>query len=63
MNTQQVAIVTAASRGIGAGCAREMAARGYKVALMARNKSIFDLAVRCGLQWKDLQNCMPSAIE
>lgn len=44
MKTQQVAIITAASRGIGAGCARELAARGYKVALIARNKSIFDLA-------------------
>ncbi|PSB43852.1 SDR family oxidoreductase [Chroococcidiopsis sp. CCNUC1] len=44
MNTQRVAIITAASRGIGAGCARELAARGYKVSLIARNQSIFDLA-------------------
>jgi NADP-dependent 3-hydroxy acid dehydrogenase YdfG len=48
MSTQQVAIVTAASRGIGAGCARELAARGYKVSLMARNKSIYDLADELG---------------
>jgi NAD(P)-dependent dehydrogenase (short-subunit alcohol dehydrogenase family) len=44
MNTNKVAIVTAASRGIGAGCARELAARGYTVSLMARSESIFDLA-------------------
>ena len=40
----RVAIVTAASRSIGAGCARELAARGYKVSLMARSKEVFDLA-------------------
>lgn len=44
MNTHKVAIVTAASRGIGAGCARELAAQGYTVSLMARSESIFDLA-------------------
>ena len=44
MNQQKIAIVTAASRSIGAGCARELAARGYKVSLMARSKDIFDLA-------------------
>ncbi|PSB11047.1 oxidoreductase [Pleurocapsa sp. CCALA 161] len=44
MNTNKVAIVTAASRGIGAGCARELAAQGYTVSLMARSESIFDLA-------------------
>ena len=48
MNTQRVAIITAASRGIGAGCARELAARGYKVSLIARNHSIFDLAAELG---------------
>ncbi|MDJ0694856.1 SDR family oxidoreductase [Mastigocoleus sp. MO_188.B34] len=44
MNQQKIAIVTAASRSIGAGCARELAARGYKVSLMARGRNIFDLA-------------------
>ncbi|WP_036488859.1 SDR family oxidoreductase [Myxosarcina sp. GI1] len=44
MNTKKVAIVTAASRAIGAGCARELAARGYQVSLMARSKSVLDLA-------------------
>lgn len=44
MNQQKIAIVTAASRSIGAGCARELAAQGYKVSLMARSKHVLDLA-------------------
>lgn len=44
MNSQKVAIVTAASRGIGAGCARELAAQGYRVSLMARSESVLHLA-------------------
>jgi NAD(P)-dependent dehydrogenase (short-subunit alcohol dehydrogenase family) len=39
-----VAIVTAASKGMGAGCARTLANAGYKVVLMARSESIHDLA-------------------
>lgn len=38
--TAPVAIVTAASRGIGAACAELLAARGYRVALLARRESI-----------------------
>ncbi|WP_416666454.1 SDR family NAD(P)-dependent oxidoreductase [Egbenema bharatensis] len=41
---EKVAIVTAASQGIGRGCARELAAQGYRVALIARSSSILDLA-------------------
>lgn len=48
MNTKKVAIVTAASRGIGAGCARELAAQGYRVALMARSPKVLDLAQELG---------------
>ncbi|WP_100899413.1 SDR family NAD(P)-dependent oxidoreductase [Nostoc flagelliforme] len=48
MNSQKVAIITAASRGIGAGCARELAAQGYKVSLMARSPEILDLADELG---------------
>jgi NAD(P)-dependent dehydrogenase (short-subunit alcohol dehydrogenase family) len=48
MNANKVAIVTAASRGIGAGCARELAARGYTVSLMARSESVVDLAKELG---------------
>ncbi|VEP13570.1 Oxidoreductase [Hyella patelloides LEGE 07179] len=44
MNLKKVAIITAASRGIGAGCAKDLAARGYSVSLMARSESILDLA-------------------
>jgi NAD(P)-dependent dehydrogenase (short-subunit alcohol dehydrogenase family) len=48
MNAKKVAIVTAASRGIGAGCARELAARGYAVSLMARSPDILDFAHELG---------------
>ncbi|WP_267255524.1 SDR family NAD(P)-dependent oxidoreductase [Nostoc sphaeroides] len=41
MDSQKVAIITAASRGIGAGCARELAAQGYRVSLMARYRHRF----------------------
>lgn len=40
----QVVIVTAASRGIGAGCAKELAAQGYNVSLLARSASVLELA-------------------
>ena len=40
----KVAIVTAASRGIGAGCAKELAAQGYQVSLLARSASVLNLA-------------------
>ncbi|MES1024771.1 SDR family oxidoreductase [Gloeocapsa sp. BRSZ] len=46
--SQKVAIVTAASRGIGAGCARELATQGYAVSLLARSPSIHDLAQELG---------------
>jgi NAD(P)-dependent dehydrogenase (short-subunit alcohol dehydrogenase family) len=39
----KVAIVTAASRGIGASCARVLRARGYEVAVMARSEDIHAL--------------------
>jgi NAD(P)-dependent dehydrogenase (short-subunit alcohol dehydrogenase family) len=48
MPEQRVAIVTAASRGIGAECARELAARGYVVALLARSKAVHVLAEELG---------------
>lgn len=41
---EKVAIVTAAGRGIGAGCARELAGRGYSVVLMSRSGEAADLA-------------------
>ncbi len=39
-----VAIVTAASRGIGAATARELAGRGYRLALLARSDAVYDVA-------------------
>lgn len=40
--------MTAASRGIGAACARVLAERGYRLALLARSAEIDDLARRLG---------------
>jgi NAD(P)-dependent dehydrogenase (short-subunit alcohol dehydrogenase family) len=44
MTTRPVALVTAASRGIGAACARELARRGYHLALLARSQEVERLA-------------------
>jgi NAD(P)-dependent dehydrogenase (short-subunit alcohol dehydrogenase family) len=48
VNDQRVAIVTAASSGIGAACARELAARGYSVVLMSRSKAVRRIADEIG---------------
>jgi len=45
---EKVALVTAASRGMGAACARELAARGYKLVLMSRSEEIQTLASELG---------------
>lgn len=42
------AIVTAASQGIGAACARELAGRGYDLTLMARSEAIHEIAGELG---------------
>ena len=44
----KVAIVTAAGKGMGAACARELAARGYSLALMSRSGGATDLAKELG---------------
>ncbi|WP_414548758.1 SDR family oxidoreductase [Anabaena sp. CCY 0017] len=44
MNKRKVVIVTASSRGIGAGCAHELAAKGYVVSLMSRSSQVINLA-------------------
>jgi NAD(P)-dependent dehydrogenase (short-subunit alcohol dehydrogenase family) len=43
-NDLPVAIVTAASRGMGAACARHLADRGYRLALLARSGDVDALA-------------------
>ena len=44
MNDTKVAIITAASKGMGAGIARKLAAEGYRVSLMSHSEQIHDLA-------------------
>lgn len=46
--TKEVAIITAASQGMGAACVRTLAARGYKVVLMARSERVIHLAKELG---------------
>jgi NAD(P)-dependent dehydrogenase (short-subunit alcohol dehydrogenase family) len=47
-STEKVAIVTAAGSGMGAACARELAQRGYAVALMSPSGKAEDLAEELG---------------
>jgi NAD(P)-dependent dehydrogenase (short-subunit alcohol dehydrogenase family) len=44
MPNTPVAVITAASRGMGAACARVLAERGYRLALLARGKELAPLA-------------------
>jgi NAD(P)-dependent dehydrogenase (short-subunit alcohol dehydrogenase family) len=46
--SQPVALITAAGKGMGAACARELAARGYRVSLLARSPEIDVLARELG---------------
>jgi NAD(P)-dependent dehydrogenase (short-subunit alcohol dehydrogenase family) len=48
MTQAPVAVITAASRGMGAACARELAARGFRVSLLARSPEVEDLARELG---------------
>ncbi len=48
MSERPVAIVTAAGRGIGAACARELADRGHHVVLMSRSDAGMALAQKLG---------------
>lgn len=48
MTDRKVAIVTAASRGMGAACARELSRRGYDLALMARSAEVVELGNELG---------------
>ncbi len=42
--SEPVAIVTAASQGMGAACARELANRGYRLSLLARSAAVETVA-------------------
>ncbi|MCH2135023.1 MAG: SDR family oxidoreductase [Phycisphaerales bacterium] len=46
--SERVAIVTAASKGIGAACARRLSADGWKVALMSRSDGAMEVADTIG---------------
>ena len=44
----QVAIITAASKGMGLACAEKLAAGGFQLAILSRSSEIHDLASRLG---------------
>jgi NAD(P)-dependent dehydrogenase (short-subunit alcohol dehydrogenase family) len=44
--TKKVVVVTAASKGMGAACATELAQRGYDLVLMSRSDAVLELADR-----------------
>lgn len=46
MNKKPVALITGASQGIGAATAMEFAARGYHVALLARNRAALEATAK-----------------
>lgn len=48
LDDRPVAIVTAASAGIGAACARELVRRGYRLSLLARSEAVETLAEEIG---------------
>ncbi|MEM1179980.1 MAG: SDR family oxidoreductase [Acidobacteriota bacterium] len=48
MSTSKVALITAASQGMGAGVARRLHADGYRLALLSRSERVLELAEELG---------------
>ena len=71
MTERPVAIVTAAGSGIGAACARELAARNYELVLMSRSDGAVKLAAELGakgiegsvLEVADLERLVAAALD
>src|SRR5262245_57563203 len=63
MPSAQVAIVTAASKGMGAACARLLAQRGYHLALFARGPELGDLATELDALAVTGDLAVPDAVE
>ena len=63
MTDGPVALVTAASRGIGAACARVLAQRGWRLALLARSKDVRALAEELGAVAVEGSVSDPAALE
>ncbi len=71
MTERPVAIVTAAGSGIGAACARELAARDYELVLMSRSDGAVKLAAELGgtgiegsvLEVADLERLVAAALD
>lgn len=71
MTERRVAIVTAASRGMGAACAQELARRGYSLAVFARSDDVMDLGKQLNalavqgslLDENDLRGFIESALD
>jgi len=69
--SKKVAVVTAASKGMGAACAKELAQRGYDLVLMSRSETILELADTLqGIGWQgdvtnpdDLKRVVDSAFK